>query len=293
MGRLTTFGLEPSQYDFSASDVHQQKLQIGFGGRVRASERMVMLSGGFDKYGVSPSPAEVGTITLTLKLYASTPEAMEAKRRALARIQNFGLTILKYQETDTNQGEIFTFARCTNLSMPQDQANHGDLFQNATVSWEVPYPVWSSPGKAESFLSQTFVWGESVWDGNPDTINASGLQTDGTTTNNGTAIALPIITIECDGTQSCDTIYVQRLVDGEVVDEIIVYETVGNNETLTINCRKRSIDLDGANKIAFIEFLHPTWLRILPGENDIRILFANASDEATVLIEYYEDFHGA
>lgn len=293
MGLLSTFGVGSNTFDFEATHIHQQSLQVNFGGRVRASERMVMTSGGFDKYGVSPAPSEVGSIQLQLRLFATDPDDMEDYREALAALQAYGLTLLSYQERDGTAPLKFCYARCTNVSIPQDQKGHSDSIQNATVSFEVPYPVWHTAGKMDGALWGSGTWGASDWGGSPDTIAASGTLTSGTTTNNGTAVSLPSLQLSCGGAQVCQNPIIQRIVNGAVVDEVRYIGNMVNNDVLEIDCRKRSVKLNGVDVLSSFDFRHAAWFRIAPGSNTIRVRFDNAGDAATLSIAYFEDFYGA
>jgi hypothetical protein len=293
MGRITTFGVGANSFDFDASHIHQQNLQVNFGGRVRAADRVVMASGGFDKYGVSASPSEVGTIQLQVKLHSLDPDDMEDKREALSAIQAYGLTLLQYQEADNTKPAKFCYARCTNVSIPQKLSDHSDLIQQATVSFEVPNPIWHTPGKSDGARWGSGFWGTSEWGGSPDIIAATGFLTSGTTTNNGTAITLPMMKLSCSGVQVCQNPIIQRIVNGAVVDEVKFIGNMVNNDVLVIDCRRRSVKLNNVNVLSSFDFRHAAWFRIAPGANAIRVRFDNADNAASLSISYFEDFYGA
>jgi hypothetical protein len=292
MGKLVSYGVGANFYNFAHAAFFQQDITPDFGNLVRTAQRMVMTSGGVDRYGVSKAPHEVGTVTLKGTLKSLTRNGMETLRDNLRAIIGYGLVPLVYQPTDTSEEPRFCFARVTSVAMPQSQ--HTDLHQPVTITWEVPNPIWHTSGTIGDLLGISFMLGSSILGGTPLTINASGTSTEATVTNNGNAPTLALVTLTTDGAQTCEDATIQRITIGQTVDEVSYAGVLGNNKTLVINAQSKIVTLDGVNSFdANFDFLHPSWLRLMPGVNTIRVLFANGGDAATVKIAYFEDYYGA
>lgn len=296
MGKISKFisADGASTYLFTIADngCYQKSITTNFGNRQRSAIKVAMLSGGFDSYGKSISPNEVGTVQLQGTLRSSTVNGMEAKRETLEAIAGYGLGILYYQETDSAQDVKFCFARCTSISMPQRPDQYSDLHQDFTASFEVPEPVWHTDGTETSIYGEA-VYGTDTWGGTPASISASGTSTDDTVTYNGVAPAIARITISCGGSQTCQNPIVRRIVNGQTIDEISYSGTLGNNAELVINPRARSVKLNAVSDLANFDFLHPSWFRLVNGSNTIRVIFDNSGDAATIKVSYYENFYGA
>ena len=275
-----------------ANGVYQKSLTTNFGNRIRAGKRVIMLSGGFDAFGKSPSPSELGTVQLQGTLRSTTRDGMEAKRESLAAMQGYGLGTLYYQETDSAQDVKFCFARLTSVDMPQKPGQHSDLQQNFTASWEVPEPIWHTDGTETSVWGE-YTWATDKWGGTPHSISASGTSTDSIVTYNGNAPALAKVSISCGGAQSAQNPIIRRIISGSAADQMSYAGTLGNNDTLVINPRARSVKLNDSSVLGSFSFLHPAWLRLYPGSNLIRVIFDNAGDAATVKLSYFENFYGA
>ena len=73
-----------------------------------------------------------------------------------------------------------------------------------------------------------------------------------------------------------------------VVDEVVYTGTLSAGDTLSINGKTGAITVNGSSDWANISYEHRDFLRLLPGENSIKVVFANAGDAATVTF-YYRD----
>lgn len=294
MGKITTYGYGADQYDFTNAAVHQERISSNFGNLVRTSQRMVMTSGGFDRYGVSKAPNEVGTVTLQFTLKSSTRNGMETLRNNLLEIVGYGVVPLIYQPTNPAEGERFCYARVTTVNAPQAPSQHTDLHQQVTINFEVPNPVWHAAGTLGDLLGVNFILGTSVLGGTPLTINASGTSTEGTATNNGNAATLALLTLTTSASQTCQNPTIQRIVNSAVADEVSYTATIGNSGTLIIDAQSKTVTLNGTSVFnGNFDFLHPSWMRIQPGSNTIRVVFANSGDEATVKVANFDDYYGA
>ncbi len=294
MGEITTFGYGSNQYVFANSAVKQERISSNFANLVRTSQRMVMTSGGFDRYGISKAPNEVGTVTLQLTLKSSTRNGMETSRDSLRAIVRYGLSILVYQPTNPAESKRFCYARVTTVSMPQSPSQHTDLHQQVTINWEVPNPVWHVAGSMAESLGVGFILGTSILGGSPTTINASGTSTDATVTNNGNSPTLAIVTLITSASQTCQNPTIRRIVGSSIVDEISYTATIGNSKTLIADASSKTVTLDSVNSFnSSFDFLHPSWIRLEPGANTIRVVFANSGDAATVKVAAYDNYFGA
>ena len=291
MGRILGFGESGTSkyFDLTQSHIYQQNVRDNFGNLMRASKRMLMMSGGFDGWGISKTPNEVGSVQLDLKMKSMTRNGMQTYRDALRVMERYGLTKLYYQEKDSTQRERFCYARVTDVQMTQDIENHSDLHQKVQISWEVPYPVWHQDNQAGPLWG--FEWGAS-W-GDAPSIAASGVQTDNVLSTIGNADSLlRYITVSCGTGQTCQNPTIQRLVDGVVKDEVSFTDTLVATDSLVFSPWERTVKKNGTLNFANFDYEHPRWFVLEPGDNDIRVVFANSGDAATVTLQYYDNYAG-
>jgi hypothetical protein len=262
-----------------------------FANLVLRSDRLPGLAGGFDELGSDPAPAEIGRVNYTFWLRTNSRDEMKAARDAVKAMAGYGATTLFMQPEDPAAAPRFTTARVNNISMPERADDRHDLYQRASVIWQVADPHWYEIG-TEAWNWGAGIWGAVPWGGGAAPQACSGVATDFTITTQGNAVTLPRITITCAAGQVAANPKVQRLAGGEVIDEIATAGLVlGAGDALEINCRAASVKLNGADAYSYVSsFKHPDWLRLLPGENVVRVALANNSDRASVKISYYEAY---
>lgn len=286
--RITRFGSGSQTYTFPNTI---QTLSTNFGDTVPRIVKLPGQSGGLNEYGGDIIPREVGRITVSFTLTTRERESMTALRDAVMAMLGWGEKRLFMRPTDPDLSERFCYASVNNINMPEQPAKHTDLWQPVTIVFQSPDPIWQTLGNEAPRWGE-FSWGGgALWGGGAGEA-VSGVQTDLTISQTGSAVVTPRFRIVCGVGQTCEDPTIQRIVDGQVVDEVSYVGTLVEDDELEINCRALSVKLNGndAYSSAF-DFAHPAWFRLAPGSNSIRITFANSGDAATVYILRYEGYY--
>jgi len=287
--RVTRFGSGSQVYTFPDTI---QTLNGNFGSLITLTSKLPGADGGFDEFGLGVSPAEIGKVSVEFTLISDTREGMTALRDAVYKMRGFGRKQLFMQPSDNALPPRWCWGRVASIPINEKVAKHTDLWQPVTVNFHVPDPMWYAQG-TEAVLWGAFNWGDgSVWGGTAPAWAISGELTDQTVTPVGSAIIQPRIKISCGAGQTVTNPTIQRVVNGEVVDQVSYTGTLVASDVLEINCRawlvkKNSVD---AYTSAF-SFLHPSWFRLYPGANTVRIRFANSTDAATIRMLYFEGYY--
>lgn len=285
---LVRFGFGDDYYTFPDT---LQDYRDNFADVVPRTVRLPGMSGGFDQFGDDAAPGQIGKITQRLYLTADDREDMDALRDAVRRIKTWGTKLLWMQPTDPAEGERFCWARMNNVHMPKREQDHTDLFQPVTITWQVADPFWYTRNNEAPFWGN-FDWGDgSKWGGSATLQDVSGMTTTlATATNEGNAIALPRLTIYVRAGQTCTNPTIQRIVGAAVVDEVAYTGTLSAGDILEINCRGASVRLNLADAYDDLSYEHPDWMRLLPGENTLRVLLANAGEACKVAARWYDTY---
>lgn len=287
---ITRFGDGDESFTFDAGGVFLQTTSNNFSDLVTNTSRLPALDGSFDEYGLDKAPQESGFVRLTLKAKAAAladPDSLRDNLRAIAR---WGVRKL-YMNTDAGQ-ERFCFARLNNLSLPRQDASSPLIF-TASLTFQVSYPAWLTPGTEAWLWGEDTTWGDGEdWGSDAAASHAcAGEETAFTETVAGNHDTLPRISVQCGTAETASHILIQRLVEGEVIDEISWSGDLGNDDQLLINCRDFSVTLNGADAYAQFENLTPDWLKLEPGDNEIAVLMAGSGDACIVRLHYYEAWY--
>lgn len=236
-----------------------------------------------------------GQITQEMKLRAQTPEDMDAMRQDVLSLRGLGLQPLVYEQTDSSDALFFTYAR-VQVRAPRSEQNQSNLIQPVSLTFLVPDPYWYAASNG-AILGLTFLMGVSTMGGTPTIINGSGAETDEVVSVSGTARTLVKITIEPDTGQSCENPIVQRIVDGQIHDQVSYTGTLTDTDSLVIdptNIAGPTVLLNGSDAYdTDFDFKHLRWMSMLPGDNTIRVIFANPGDAADVTLDYFYTYEGS
>lgn len=288
---LKQFGASsPQQYLFTQSGVYLGTYSDNFANLVPKTSRIFGMDGGFPEFGDDRPPSEIGSIRQALTLVSTTRAGMEAKRDALKQMADWGKQ--KLIMTPSSGGtDRFCYATINSITVNRDEAANTDLWQPATIYWQVPYPRWRTIGTESELWDGGKLWDDgTVWGGGGG-FSASGLVTDQTVTNNGKTTVQPRISVICGAGQTVTQPTIQRLVNGIVVDEVVYGGTLVAGDTLEINCREWSVKLNNVDAYtSSFDFLHPAWFRLASGNNSIRVRQFNISGAATIQFAYYEEY---
>lgn len=286
MDSLVRFG----QYNFTQKN--QVSLRDNFRDVVPRTTRLPGLSGGFDEYGQDAAPLEIGNVQVVFWMHADSIEEMETLKQDIGKLPSYGVTRLYKQPLDSGQGERYCEARANSVDYHERASQQPHRRMQVTVNFQAANPVWLALGTEGWAWGDGTGWGTgAIWGGSAAPQAVSGVQNDFTITPEGNAQTFPRITINCGASQTASGVTIQRLVSGEVVDEIKYDATLGNNDSLEINCRALSVKLNGSDAYSSVfTFLRAHWFLLEPGENSIRVLMDNAGDAADVYMRYYEAY---
>lgn len=242
--------------------------------------------GGLNTFGSGRRPGERPTLQFNVYLVARTRSDMEAKRRAIKQIREWGNGLL-YDRV--NGVDYWCYCWANAIDTPQQRDQRTDLFQNVQLTFATDDPFWYSTGTMGALLGSTFVLGTSVLGGGTTTV-LNGVSNDFTITNNGSAYTLPIINIQAQSGKSAGNPRLQRLVNGAVVDYLNYNGTLAALETAFFNPTTQEYIAKG--EFAFRDFSYstPDGIRLLPGANSLRLLLDDASHGVNLQLAYYERY---
>lgn len=292
MDTLLRFGSGSTLYTFSPDD--QVQLRDNFRNVVPRTSRLPGLSGGFDEYGVSPAPTEIGNVQVTFWLIATSEADMQEKKEAVGSMVGFGKKRLYKQPVYDAAGERYCEARVNSIEFNERAGERPDKYLQVKVNFQVDNPHWYRIGtEAPSYNDGSTYNSGVIYGGTPVTQNIVGLDNSFSVTPDGNAITQPRILISIPATKSATNIRIQRLLNGSVVDQVRYAGTLVAGDLYEINARAYSIFLNGVDGYDDdFTFSTSGWLRLIGGvSNTIRVLMDNAGDEIDLELRYYEAFN--
>jgi hypothetical protein len=181
--------------------------------------------------------------------------------------------------------ERFTRARINNITLSRAFHLHTELHQPVTVVWQASEPFWLTPGNGVVW-GGGWEWGDgTLWGGGTGTTVTGS--NDFTLNNPGSAYTLPSISIRPASGKSVSSVLIRRIVTGAVVDEVRYDGPLAATEYLFIDCRRLKVTLDGASAYnPLFRYKNGSWLRLLPGDNTVRVQFGQPTDEAVCRFHY-------
>jgi hypothetical protein len=275
-----------------------------FGDVVTRTQRLPGASGGLDGYGNQRAPTEIGNVQISFPLFyewakttyseSNAADAMLAARDALRGLILDGTQ--KLTKPVGSSGARWCWARVQNVPSRENEDDHTRLLQRVQLNFQVADPRWYEIGTETSNYWGAVKWGSmvfggGVWGGSLPTPQAiSGLLTSWThTRSSGNAETDPRIVVVA-GAGGVENLRIQRLVNGIVWDEANYMGSLSSGETLEINCRAKTVKVDGVNAYADFEFATPDWFTLLPGANSLRAQMDGSGNQANVYLRYYEAY---
>lgn len=286
MDIVTRFGKGTRLYTFNPA--LQVSIRDNFRDLVPMTNRLPGLSGGYDELGARPAPASIGNVSVTMWVVGDTPAQVQAQIDALGAIADWGVQRL-YKSPQGGAVERWCEARLNNIDYSQNPRNLPHVRQRVTLNFQVPNPGWQNIG-TEAVAWGYFSWGDGTsWGGTPISQSVSGLSTDFFVTYAGTVTAYPRIQFETGAGQSATNFKLQRIEGGLVVDEVSYTGTLTANKLLEIDTRRRAVTIDAADAYTTaFDYRDAGWMRLVSGQNQLRVTMTNPSDAGTVRLRYYE-----
>ncbi len=241
-----------------------------FGDLVPNTARLPMLDGGFDRFGADPAPAEIGRINVSFALTAETREAMQAQIDAVRTLARLGKRKLTWQPQGSANAR-WCWARVNNIGTPRRPAEHSDLMQRVSITFQASDPHWYE-------------------DEDTDEIVATGTSTDGTIAVTGNCPALARVVVFCDTGETAHNPTVRRIVDSETLDEMAYSGIMVADDELIMDAQAKAVTLNAVAAYDAFSFVHADWLRLMPGSNTIRVALGDAGDSCVVDVYWYPTY---
>lgn len=292
MDTLLRFGAGDTLYTFDPND--QIQYRDNFRNVVPRTSRLPGLSGGYDEYGQSPAPSEIGNVSVTIGYEATSDADMEAKKLALGAMRAYGKQRLYKQPVDATADERYCEARINSIDFNEAVGNRPETYNTFTISFQVDNPFWLTQGTEAPQYGDGSAYASGVtYGGSPVTQSLVGEDNTFSLTPEGNDIAYPRITLTIPSGKSAENIRVQRLVNSIVIDEVRYAGTLSADDVLEINCRAYAVYLNGADGYdSNFSFNTASWFRLLANtSNSIRVLMDNADDEVDLEMRYYEVYN--
>ena len=284
MRRLIGFVYDNESYTLE----NVQDQQDNFANVVPRTRRVIGSDGGFDEFGTSPAPAEIGNLQSQIVLWVTTESQMTAKMDSLRKISRGSKGFL-YMELE--DGTIrWAKARVNSISTPVSEKEHSGYVIRARLAFQLSDPHWYINNAEEPLWGQ-FTWGNFTYGGGASANAVSGTSTDFTITVGGTVQTLPRIVIACGAGETAENVTIQRLVDGVAEDEITFTDVLIESDSVEVDCGAKSVLKNDVS--AFDDFSfdgHPDWMRLQSGDNEMRVTMANGGDDASVTF-YFDDVY--
>lgn len=279
---ITKFIANGNTYTFPTSP-GDQSFNTNFANLVPHSTRLPGADGGFDEFGMSRAPADIGSVQLSVVLVAASRAAMQPLRDALKMIAAWG----KGRLIDNLNGvERWCWARVNSIDVTENRQNNTDLFQPIKLTFQVSDPYWYTVGTEVLWGGGSLWGGGAKWGG---TAAAQSVTTSGsfTITNNGNADTLARITVSNASGSTVTAPRIQRLVNGAIKDELFYNGSILTGTQLILKPQNHTATITGVNVLSNLTFKHPDWMRLLPGSNSFLVTLVGA---VTVYVSYYERY---
>lgn len=247
------------------------------------------LDGGIDQFGSGRGQSANGDISIEGWFEGDTPSALQDLLDAAGQLADLGIGRL-YIQPEVG-AERFCFARLNAESWSQNVRDVPHRRQRVQFNFQVAQArLYSDAGYWPPFWDGTYDWDGTIsWGENAYVIDASGVSTEDTLTISGNAEALPMVSILPESTDSIENPRIQRVVDGQVVDEIAYGGVLSDTDELFVDGGRQYSQLNGVSTWKpDVTFKHRALFRLAPGANLIRILAENAGDAARVRIWYLD-----
>lgn len=284
-GGLVSFGA----YSFG----FLREYTCNFGDGVPQTVRLPNMHGGWNENGWGVLPQAIGVVNCGFRLYATTRAEMDALRDAVWLMRSYGLAQLIKQPTLLSDTQRFCYAQIHNISMSERKDEHTDLIQDVRVIFHVPDPHWYAD---DDHSPWTFADGHAFddpgltfGDGGQDIV-ASGTSTSDTIMNDGTARTICEVNINPGAGNTCTDPTVERVVDGVVKDRVKFTGTLNGDVDFNINGWVQRVTNGGVDAWDDFSYMNADFFRLEPGSNTIRVLMANAGDDATVTLRFWDAF---
>jgi hypothetical protein len=263
-----------------------------FSNAVPTTTRIPGVDGGFNADGDDPAPTQIGQVVVQFYLVSPDPHDMDDFRDEMKMIGSVGIQKLVYQPTRPSDPERYCWARLQFVSDTRSTDNYTEVMQRVQVHFQVPDPHWlvekyNSPTLADGYqLDDGLTFGDGALE-----LVCSGVETVHVVVNDGSAMAVCMLALLPGSGNTCENPRISRMVDGIAKDDVEYTGVLAADDELIADGRTGRAVLAGVSVFgANFRYEHPAFLRLLPGNNTVRVRFENAGDDATLRLWYYDTF---
>lgn len=290
---IRRFGTGTRVYDFPPTIM---RWSDNFANLVTQSDRLPGLDGGFDVYGSSPAPSEIGTVDVSFWIVPLNEQQITDLKDQMRAIAGWGKLPLFLQPYDLTKAERYCNARVKSINMPEDAELCTNKQQEIRITFEVPEARWFAfpTGTNQSYWDGvSSIWGSPacIWGGSAGiAYTGPGPQTVNVTTV-GNAVTLPLIKLTCSAVQTITNPLIERVVNGLVIDSIQFTGSIPAGEVLIIDTQRLQAKLNATDVYDNLTILRSNWLSLPPGLSQLRFSSGNALDAGTIKIQYVEAYY--
>lgn len=292
MDTLVRFGTGDELYTFDTTQ--QISLRDNFRNTMPRTKQLPGLAGGYDEYGDDPAPAEVGNVQVVFWVQGDGPAAMETLKGQFSAMKAWGRK--KLWKQPAGGGSLrFCEARINSIDFTEAARDVPHKRLRVQVNFQAD-PMWHGLGTYAGgfFWGDGTTWGSgATWGGTPVTQNVTGTENSFSVTPGGNDLTYPRFRIIIPAGESAENIRLQRVLNGRVVDQIRYSGTLSAGDVLDVDCRAYRVKLNGVSGYSSaFSVTSAAWFRLRGGvSNTIRVLMANAGDEADIQIKYFDVYN--
>jgi hypothetical protein len=275
-----------------------------FGDAMPTTVKLAGMDGVWSEEGDEPAPRASGRVTISFTVDfetalrrhgytsitdANIEDAMRLELDAIKKLHSKGLQRLTI--TSGTQAARYCYAKVNNIP-ETNKPVEGNVFIPIQVVFHVPNPIWLSGDYAGlKYGSGAGKYGAGLkYGAGALAVALSGLTTTTTITNNGNAIAVCKVVVATVAGQTALNPKVQRLKNGQAVDEISYTGTLTNGDAIKWDGRRHSIRLNGVDAWANASYQHPDMLRLEPGDNAIKVIMGGGGNAGTLRVWFNDTY---
>lgn len=245
---ITTFSVGTYTFTFPTT---QSQLRDNFSDMVPRTVRIPGADGGFDQFGESKAPSEIGNVSVTFEQYADSNEDLQTKRDLVREMVARGVGTLT--KDCGAEGTRYCYARVNSITMtesPNDPIGSQKL--TATVDFQVSDPYWLASNAAVSLPNVT----KTVTNNSTPNIIAPDTLFD----------VYPVFTFESNA--SISAVYIGVFPGASLPEPVITSDCqfsltgmIGSKRLVEIDCRNMAITVTNEFGVAVDGFVYATWER--------------------------------
>lgn len=152
---ITKFGTGTNTYTFYNITAWNDN----FGAYVPKVDRLMGVSGGLDQYGRRAAPREVGSVSITTMLTATSPRDMQSQLDNIRKMGTWGVQPLWFIPDDMTLPPRFCMARVNNLPVSRSADQFTETLISLTLTFQVADPRWLSWPGTPWYWDDGTLWG--------------------------------------------------------------------------------------------------------------------------------------